>query len=410
MRRIIIILLTLVLLALYGALVLWWARSGLWHVPIAEKNNPQAFMAAVKEKAGKEYVGNLALSLLEDGVVTEEYFITAGRPVDRHSIFQVASLSKYVSTWGIMTLVEDGLIALDSPADNYLTRWHLPETGYDNREVTIRRLLSHTAGLTDGLGYMGFSHPDSLQTIEESLTAASDPAPRASGKVRTGYEPGTSWQYSGGGFTLLQLITEEVSGKTFPEFMDSVLFRPLDMDHSGFVYENLPQTLVDFYDVDSTIAPHYLYTGLAAASLYTSLADLEKFFMAHFNDRVLTQGTIAKMNEPEAYKLGIPIWGLGTILYAPDDHGGHIMGHDGGNRPAINTTFRMNRSAGDGIIILTSGTNRLASALGADWVFWNTGYPDMNFLQQHLTVIVILLIAGWVLITGTVISSARRSR
>jgi len=62
--------------------------------------------------------------------------------------FNIGSISKTVTAWGVMKLVEDGKIELDSPAEKYLTRWHFPNSDYDVDEVTIRRLLSHTAGLS----------------------------------------------------------------------------------------------------------------------------------------------------------------------------------------------------------------------------------------------------------------------
>ena len=68
-----------------------------------------------------------------------------------------------------MKLVEQGQLDLDKPIDDYLTRWHLPESEFDNRKVTIRRLLSHSAGLVDDLGYNGFGPIETIQTLEESL-------------------------------------------------------------------------------------------------------------------------------------------------------------------------------------------------------------------------------------------------
>ena len=120
-----------------------------------------------------QFVGNLALVLIEDGKVAEEYFHGC-RNYHRSRIqgFQVASVSKWVTAFGVFKLVQDGKVDLDTPIDDYLTRWHLPESEFDNREVTIRRLLSHSAGLVDDLGYDGFDPGERIQTIEESLTKA----------------------------------------------------------------------------------------------------------------------------------------------------------------------------------------------------------------------------------------------
>ena len=116
-----------------------------------------------------------------------------------------------------MTLAEQGQIDLDAPVERYLTRWHLPaaDSGVYDSEVTTRRLLSHTAGLSLH-GYPGFD-PDSgpLPTLEANLSGATNGA----GDVHVAFRPGTRWEYSGGGFTILQLLVEERSGKSFVDYM-----------------------------------------------------------------------------------------------------------------------------------------------------------------------------------------------
>jgi len=69
-------------------------------------------------------------------------------PVTLDTAFQVASISKPVAAWGVMRLAEQGRTDLDTPVERYLTRWHLPPSDLNHAAVTIRRLLSHTAGLS----------------------------------------------------------------------------------------------------------------------------------------------------------------------------------------------------------------------------------------------------------------------
>jgi len=109
--------------------------------------------------------------------------------------FNIGSISKTVAAWGVMRLVEKGKIDLDSPAEKYLTRWHLPKSAFDINKVTIRRLLSHTAGLSLH-GYPGWSPEDKLPSLEESLAGKNN----GPGDVRVIMEPGTKWKYSGGWF------------------------------------------------------------------------------------------------------------------------------------------------------------------------------------------------------------------
>ena len=91
--------------------------------------------------------------------------------------------------------------------------------------------------------------------------------------------PAAEFKYSGGGYTLLQLLVEEVSGQSFASFMKERIFEPLNMAHSSYIWEDSsPFKLAEFYNSDGTEATHYRYTSLAATSLYTSLSDLEIFF------------------------------------------------------------------------------------------------------------------------------------
>ena len=139
-----------------------------------------------------------------------------------------------------MTLVDAGKLDLDAPVAAYLTRWKLPESEFDNQAVTVRRLLSHTAGLTDGLGYAGFPSGAKVQSLEESLTRAADADPGRDGRVRVGIAPGSKWRYSGGGYTLLQLLVEEVTGEAFESCVQRTVLQPLGMNRSTFAID--PET------------------------------------------------------------------------------------------------------------------------------------------------------------------------
>ena len=191
---------TVLCLAGWAGLVLFGTLHGWWRGPLAPSNDAVAFAEAVKREIDSTSSGNLAFRLMEEGEVHTEYYVSIGKPVDAETLFPAASLSKWVSAWGVMRLVQEGLLDLDVPVSFYLTRWALPETDQDNRGVTIRRLLSHTAGLTDGLGYGGFPLAQEVQTLEASLTHAADASPGADGRVRVGVAPGSRWLYSGGGY------------------------------------------------------------------------------------------------------------------------------------------------------------------------------------------------------------------
>jgi CubicO group peptidase (beta-lactamase class C family) len=380
-------------------------------------------MESAKKEIGAKHRGDVAFQLIENGKLYGEYF--AGDSVNSETLFQVASLSKWISAWGVMTLVEAGKLDLDTPVATYLTRWTLPESEFDNSKVTVRRLLSHMAGLTDGLGYAGFASGTKVQSLEESLTRAADTSPGADGRVRVGLAPGTKWRYSGGGYTLLQLIIEEVSGEAFESYMQRVVFQPLGMNRSTFSVDpdKLPN-VAPLFDLEGKKSTHHRFTALAAACLYTTASDMTRFIQAHLTGSsgelagrgVLKPETLKLMRQPHASQMGADIWGLGTMLYVPNGAGDFIIGHDGKRQPAINTAVRLNPSTGDGIVVLQSGNQLLATIVAGEWVFWQTGKIDFLMFTLVAKKMITIVFIGWGVIILTALfigwrrSHARRIR
>lgn len=195
-------------LAILALLVLWafvafvGISEGWWKQALASRGDIAGFMDAATKLVDSENTGNAVLAIIDRGSVHRVHAVCVGEAVDVDTVFQVASVSKWVTAWGVMALVKEGKLDLDAPVGTYLTRWALPESKFDNDKVTLRRLLSHTAGLTDGLGYAGFAPGQPVQSLEESLRRPADVSPGHSGVIEVGYDPGSKWQYSGGGACL----------------------------------------------------------------------------------------------------------------------------------------------------------------------------------------------------------------
>jgi CubicO group peptidase (beta-lactamase class C family) len=414
----------LALLAAIVAMVLWaglvfigtlngWGRKSL-----APPGDANAFMEAARKEIAAKSRGNAAFRLIENGKLHGEYF--AGNTVDSESLFQVASLGKWVTAWGVMTLVETGKLDLDAPVATYLTRWTLPESEFDNSKVTVRRVLSHMAGLTDGLGYAGFAPGAEVQSLEESLTRAADASPRADGRVRVGLAPGTKWQYSGGGYTLLQLMIEEASGEVFESYIQRAVFQPLGMNRSAFTIDpDKVPNVAPLFGLDGKELAHRRFTALAAACLFTTASDMTRFVQAHLTGAsgeiagrgVLKPETLKLMRQPQASQMGADIWGLGTMLYVPNGAGDFIIGHDGKRQPAINSTVRLNPSTGDGIVVLQSGNQLLATTVAGEWVFWQTGTIDFLMFTLVAKKMIAIILIGWgVIILAALFVGWRRSR
>ncbi len=367
-------------ISVYGALSGWWLSS------IAPKGDTQAFVSAIKEKIHAENKGNTAFILIKNGEVIEEDYFASVDTVDRNTLFPLASMSKLFTAYGVMQLVEAGKIDLDAPISTYLTRWQLPESDFDNNKVTMRQLLSHTSGLTDGLGFGDYEPNEVIPTLEESLSN-----PRASSGIRTiklGIEPGTEWKYSGGGYLVAQLVVEEITGMDFDSWMQQKVFVPLKMTRSTYEYLGDLENISKSYNSDGELSTIYRYASSAATGLSSTPADLIKFVQAlsqptSDNHDVLSYNSIEIMRQPIGEKMGAAIWGIGTMLYAPISDRDFVFGHDGANEPA-NTALRINPENGDAIIVLVTGSQLLATSVAYEWTLWQTGYPDFLMFEKAL--------------------------
>lgn len=186
--------------------------------------------------------------------------------------------------------------------------------------------------------------------------------------------------------------------------MRRVIFAPLGMGRTSFSWTPASGSkLAPFYGVDSKPTPQYRYPAVAAVSLYTSVSDLTRFVQANMPGKngepigrgVLAEATIEEMWRPHAAKFSQDIWGLGTSLYASNNKGGFIVGHDGNRRRSpFNTTARLNPATGNGIVMLETGTPILATRLAGDWVFWETGRVDFLAFTMEIPAMLRMIVLG----------------
>ncbi len=292
-------------------------------------------------------------------------------PVTGDTVFNVGSVSKTVAAWGAMLLVEEGKLDLDAPIEKSLSRWKLPESAIDSGKVTLRRLLSHTAGLSLH-GYPGFQPGEALPTVEASLSGATN----GSGGVYLLFEPGTQWKYSGGGYTIAQLAIEEASGLPFAEYMKKNVLLPLGMKSSDYRWtEEIDKLAATPYDRSRQPIAGPRFTAAAAAGLQTSPNEFARFAqasLAEFHDRVeglrspLSAASVRTMQTPA---LASPGYGLGYSVETT--RGIEWVGHNGANRGWMARLSLVPKS-GDALIVLTNGSRGGAvhSALFDLWIDW----------------------------------------
>lgn len=406
--RLVLLVLTL---ACWQTLVFFTAFSGWWMSPVVSQDDPAAFFRWATTALERENAaGNSALILIEDGQLFREFYRGANAAIDADTVFSTASMSKWIAASGTLLAELEGDLDLDRPVSGYLSRWELPMNGFDPDGVTVRRLLSHTAGFADGLGFGDYTLAESLPTLEQELSN-----PRASSddpvQIEVSMRPGSEWRYSGGGYLLLELVIEEVKGMGFEQYMQQSVFEPLDMQRSGYASLATIENNAGSIARNGEAAELTQYASSAATAFATSAADLSKFVLAQIPQSstpgVLPQETIASMREPHGRSFGTDIWGLGTMLYAPTPNADFVFGHDGGNDPAINSTARINPDTGDALIILETGHPSLATSIGSQWVLWQTGIPDFLDSDAVLAsmvwpavigslVLLFLLLGAWV--------------
>jgi CubicO group peptidase (beta-lactamase class C family) len=234
---------------------------------------------AARQAMATSTAPGLAVALVQHGQVVwaAGYGLSdpaTGRPVTASTRFQAASLAKPVTAWGMLRLVESGRIGLDEPIIGHLRRWRPPHSRFDADGLTVRRLLSHTAGLSVH-GYVGLPADRPLPSITASL----------SGETGDGFPvellepPGRRWLYSGGGYSLLQLLVEELTGRPFADYMRVEVLGPLGMTASSFRWSRTAETARP-HDAGGGPIPDFAFAEQAAAGLVTTAPDLARFLAA----------------------------------------------------------------------------------------------------------------------------------
>jgi CubicO group peptidase (beta-lactamase class C family) len=339
----------------------------------------------------KEFnIPGAALAIIENGeVVLEKGYGFADLQnqvkVNSKTGFNIASISKTVTAWGVMKLVEEGKLELDESAESYLTRWKIPESKYDSKEVTIRRLLSHTAGLSLH-GYAGFASADTLPSIEESLSGSTN----GSGDVKIIEKPGTRYRYSGGGYTILQLIVEEVTGRNFEEYMQQEILNPLGMTNSSFTIDEkiLKNSSKEYNQFEREIG-FELFTAKAAAGLHTTIEDFSKFALASIDtnnsyQNILSASTLKLMNTfaPSSQNR----YGLGHSLENFNGNAVQLSGH-GGSNAGWQSQLQFNRATGDAFLLLTNsgGGRDLIRQAHCEWMDWSQNVWMGNRCTKTIT-------------------------
>jgi CubicO group peptidase (beta-lactamase class C family) len=282
-----------------------------------------------------------------------------GPPVTSRTLFQAASISKPITALAVLHLVDAGRLDLDADVNQYLRTWQVPGNSLTRRRpVTLRELLTHTAGTTVS-GFPGYVDGAALPTSPQILDGL---PPANTEAIRVDAEPGTLQRYSGGGYVVARQLLTDVTGMPFQALMQQMVLRPIGMTRSTFA-QPLPGSwrgsAATPYTGTGEPVPGgaRVYPELAPDGLWTTPSDLARYIievqrsLRGLSNRVLSQSMARAMlmrqpGEPNRQ-------GLGPALGGEPQHPYFLHG---GTNEGFRCRF-VAYTTGEGAVIMTNGQN-----------------------------------------------------
>jgi CubicO group peptidase (beta-lactamase class C family) len=328
----------------------------------------------------KQYrIPGCSIALVKNGEIawTECYGyadVESGRALTTDTPMSVQSITKSVTAWGVMRLVEKGLIDLDAPVSQYIKSWQFPLTDYPTEKITVRQLLSHTSGMPLGDFTNIYSPGEAMPSNRDVMTE----------EAVLMREPGTKFSYSNTGYNLLEILIEDVTGQSFSEYLRSEVFLPLGMESATFEIDTAAKPyLPTGYNLSKKPVPIYLYPSKASGGLFATAHDIARFAAAGMQENpVLSSESIKLLYAPQSHKIGI--YGLifeayGFGHYIEKLPNGALSVSHGGQGNGIMTHLQAVPETGDAIVILINSQRSwpfIAYVL-SDWAQWR-GFPSVG--------------------------------
>jgi len=328
------------------------------------------------------HVPGVSIAVIHEGKIewARGFGVTrlGGPPVTPDTLFQAASISKPVAAMAVLRLVQSGKLDLDTDVNQYLKTWKIPDNSFTGKtKVTLRELLTHTAGLTVH-GFAGYASDAALPTLIQVLNGEK---PANSEPIVVDTEPGTIWRYSGGGYVVAQQLLQDVTGQPFPKLMQDTVLEPIGMTRSTYEQPLPANRLAEVaipYRQDGKPVPggQHVYPEMAPAGLWTTPSDLARYAIEvqkslhGESNRVLSAAMVRQMLTPRLNHQGLGPGVGGDAQHPYFTHGG------------ANEGYRCNLVAyndGDGVVIMTNGDNggQLASEM-LHSVAREYGWPDFR--------------------------------
>ncbi len=352
----------LLLLLISVGITYWLAPVLSFQKKAASMNTSEKFTAFLDKEIPRLMeaydIPGVVIGLISDGkpVWKKAYGaadVEEGRSMTTETYCRMESISKSVTAWGVMKLVEEGKIHLDTPVTKYLKSWEFPESPFNEELVTPRLLLSQNAGMplgTIGVRYSPTAEKPSLRELLSRDAVLQE-------------EPGKEFSYSNTGFVLLELLIEEVTQRSFSEYMEQEILLPLGMQKSSFEWDPaFDPPVANGYDNSGDPIPVYVYPDKAAGGLFATLDDVMKFVTAGFpgdpsGSNILSGESIQSMYTPRVeisglYGVAFEYYGLGHFIDQLPD-GKRAISH-GGQGTGWMTQFYAVPEDGNGLVIFAN--------------------------------------------------------
>jgi len=307
--------------------------------------------------------------------------------VKNNTAFKIASISKTVTAYAVMQLVDEKKLDLDTPVQNYIKNWKLPVSEFHNDKVTLRTLMSHTAGISDSSEF-GYTEP--LPSVEQALTQRN---------VRLIREPETKFEYSSfSGFAICQLVIENVTGEKFEDYMKNHVFQECRMEDAGYYNQSSEKvTMATPYAGCSkpvAITP-IVMTGAGGISATSS--DMANFVIAMM--QYYQSGSREMFHAQKNTESVFGIYGLGIIPHQIP--GGTTVYEHNGTLTGWNAQIAFEPESRNGIVLLCNSDKGyyLTNEVMRSWSRSVTGYPVEDKAFENKMSSVISAICGIQLLT-----------
>jgi len=339
-------------------------ESGLLPAIVIKDDPSQAHTLA--DRMAALHVLGISIAVIRNGKIewAKGFGVAAagGPPVTSETLFQAGSISKPVAAMAALRLVQQGKLSLDADVNTLLKSWKLPSAPIaEGKPVTLRELLTHTGGTTVH-GFPGYATDAPVPTLVQVLNGEK---PANTPAIRIEAVPGSKWNYSGGGFTIMQQILIDTTGQPFPKLLQDTVLAPIGMTHSTYQQplpadrRSMAATPYDFQQKPIPGGAH-TYPEMAAAGLWTTPSDIARYMMEvqtslqGKSNHVLSQAMTREM-----LTAGMGNWGLGLEMGGSASR--PYFSHGGVNE-GFESVFLAYEQGGDGAVVMTNAQGGSALA------------------------------------------------